>query len=58
MHRFNDGKSISFNPPSQTLHLSNIKNKLCEDEQAIRELFRNIGTVQAVKFIHIEKYKN
>ncbi|CAD8099377.1 unnamed protein product [Paramecium primaurelia] len=56
--RFSETKSISFNPPSQTLHLSNIKGKICEDESYIKELFRGIGNVQAIKFIHIDKQKH
>ncbi|CAD8122961.1 unnamed protein product [Paramecium sonneborni] len=56
--RFSDGKSISFNPPSQILHLSNIKGKMCEDESYIKDLFKGIGYVQAIKFIHIDKQKH
>ncbi|CAD8213136.1 unnamed protein product [Paramecium octaurelia] len=56
--RFSDGKSISFNPPSQILHLSNIKGKMCEDESYIKEIFKGIGNVQAIKFIHIDKQKH
>ncbi|CAD8123614.1 unnamed protein product [Paramecium sonneborni] len=56
--RFSDGKSISFNPPSQILHLSNIKGKMCEDEQYIKDLFKGIGHVQAIKYIHIDKQKH
>ncbi|CAD8101335.1 unnamed protein product [Paramecium primaurelia] len=56
--RFSDGKSISFNPPSQILHLSNIKGKMCEDEFYIKDIFKGIGNVQAIKFIHIDKQKH
>ncbi|CAK58872.1 unnamed protein product (macronuclear) [Paramecium tetraurelia] len=56
--RFSESKSISINPPSQTLHLSNIKGKICEEESYIKELFKGIGNVQAIKFIHIDKQKH
>ncbi|CAD8187935.1 unnamed protein product [Paramecium pentaurelia] len=56
--RFSETKSISFNPPSQTLHLSNIKGKMCEEDSYIKELFKGIGNVQAIKFIHINKQKH
>ncbi|CAD8114321.1 unnamed protein product [Paramecium sonneborni] len=56
--RFSELKSISFNPPSQTLHLSNIKGKMCEEESYIKQLFKGIGNIQAIKFIHIDKQKH
>ncbi|CAK68165.1 unnamed protein product (macronuclear) [Paramecium tetraurelia] len=31
---------------------------MCEDESYIKEIFKGIGNVQAIKFIHIDKQEN
>lgn len=41
--RFSEGKSISFNPPSQTLHLSNLKSSIAADDRVLKDIFQGIG---------------
>jgi RNA recognition motif-containing protein len=48
--RFKKNKHLSVNPPSQTLHVSNLKQESC-NERIIRAFFSTHGVVEGVKFI-------
>ena len=49
-HRFGKNKSISFNPPSSILHVSNIKEEACNYD-VIEDIFKKYGNVQSVKLL-------
>lgn len=49
--RFKKNKNISINPPSSTLHLSNLVKEVCTEE-TIRTYFTPYGRVEAVKYTH------
>ena len=49
--RFKKNKNISINPPSSTLHLSNLVKEICTEE-TIRTYFNPYGRVEAVKYTH------
>lgn len=56
LHRFKKPGSKNFNnifPPSQTLHLSNIPTSV--QEQELRDLFGNYGTVRNFKFFQKDR---
>ena len=48
MYRFRGTKSISMNPPSNTLHVSNLKLEVCKDE-IIRKIFGQYGKIDSIK---------
>jgi RNA recognition motif-containing protein len=50
-------KKLIINPPSNTLHISNLKTEACNYEQ-IFEIFRTFGNVEAIKFKVLDHYKN
>lgn len=47
--RFKKNKNISINPPSATLHLSNLVQEVC-NEEAITRFFGRYGTVLAIQY--------
>jgi len=56
-NRFKKNKNISINPPSSTLHLSNLLKEVCTEE-TIRAHFSSYGRIEAIKFILMENNKN
>ena len=46
--RFKKNKSISINPPSATLHISNLVKEACT-ELIFRKLFEQFGKIEAMK---------
>jgi hypothetical protein len=46
--RFKKNKSISINPPSATLHISNLVKEAC-NELIFRKLFEPFGKIEAIK---------
>eukprot|EP01017_Pseudomicrothorax_dubius_P027440 TRINITY_DN3165_c0_g1_i1.p1 TRINITY_DN3165_c0_g1~~TRINITY_DN3165_c0_g1_i1.p1 ORF type:complete len:580 (-),score=105.25 TRINITY_DN3165_c0_g1_i1:146-1885(-) len=57
MNRFRGFKSISINPASTTLHVSNLVIFCCKDE-IIRNLFSPFGEIEALKFLFHENNRN
>lgn len=55
--RFKESKTISINPPSCVLHVSNLKKEAC-DYEVIGNIFSPFGKIVGLKFINMENYKN
>jgi len=55
--RFKKNKNISINPPSSTLHISNLVKEVC-NEDLMRKVFPNFGRVEAIKFLFMDNSKN
>lgn len=55
--RFKKTKSLSINPPSATLHISNLVKEVCK-EDVIRGYFSAYGRIEAVKFLFMDGGKN
>jgi len=55
--RFKKNKNISINPPSSTLHISNLMRECCFDD-VMRSYFSPFGRVEAIKFLFMENNKN
>ena len=51
-YRFKANKKILINPPSNTLHLSNIKDDFC-NEVSIKSLFES-ESIDAIKIMRFE----
>lgn len=49
-YRFKKNKNISINPPSATLHISNLAQEVC-NEESMRAFFGNYCTILALQFI-------
>ena len=47
--RFKFNKNISINPPSGTLHISNLAKEICR-EDFLRELFSSFGRIEQIKY--------
>lgn len=47
-YRFKKNKNISINPPSATLHISNLAPEVC-NEEAMKAFFGPYGTVLALQ---------
>jgi len=56
-YRFKKNKNISINPPSNTLHISNLMRDICQ-EDIIRRYFMIYGRIEAIKFLLMENNKN
>jgi RNA recognition motif-containing protein len=56
-HRYKVNKKISINPPSETLHVSNLLIQYCT-EDILRPIFANYGFVEGMKFIFMENNRN
>eukprot|EP01017_Pseudomicrothorax_dubius_P016625 TRINITY_DN1884_c0_g2_i1.p1 TRINITY_DN1884_c0_g2~~TRINITY_DN1884_c0_g2_i1.p1 ORF type:complete len:373 (+),score=42.83 TRINITY_DN1884_c0_g2_i1:211-1329(+) len=56
-NRFKGYKSLSINPPSNTLHISNLLAQCCR-EDIIGELFGQYGRVEAMKFLFHDNHRN
>jgi len=56
-NRFKVNKSISINPPSETLHVSNLQIQCCKDD-IVRQLFAQYGNIEAIKFIFMDNNRN
>jgi len=56
-YRFKKTKNISINPPSSTLHISNLMREICHEE-LIRKYFCQFGRVEAIKFLFMDNNKN
>lgn len=52
MYRFKGQKCLSINPPSNTLHVSNLKIEVCQEEY-LRKIFGQYGKIEAIKSIKI-----
>ena len=46
--RFKKNKNISINPPSSTLHISNLVKDIC-GESLMRNIFSQFGRVEGIK---------
>ena len=57
LFRFTPQRSITINPPTQTLHVSSIKKELCR-EDTLRRIFGDCGNVEKVKILHQSSEKN
>jgi len=55
--RFKKNKNISINPPSATLHISNLAAEVA-NEEAIRNFFGMYGNILALKFLLIDNTKH
>jgi len=55
--RFKKNKNISINPPSATLHISNLAQEVAYEE-AIHNFFGPYGTILALKFLLIDGTKH
>jgi len=55
--RFKKNKPMSINPPSSTIHISNLVKDVCR-EDIIREYFSPYGRIEAMKFLFMEGNKN
>ena len=47
--RFKANKNISINPPSGTLHISNLAREICR-EDFLREYFSLFGRIEQIKY--------
>jgi len=56
--RFKKNKNISINPPSSTMHISNLVKEVCTDENVIKNYFSQYGKVEAIKFLFGDNSKN
>ena len=54
---FTPKRSITVNPPSETLHVSSIKKENC-NENSLRKIFGAYGTVEKVKILMQSNEKN
>lgn len=50
-------KKLVINPPSNTLHLSNLKTDACNYE-IMFEILKKYGIVEAIRFKVLDHYKN
>lgn len=48
MYRFKQGNALSINPPSNVLHVSNLKLEICCEEK-IFEIFKEFGKIEKIK---------
>lgn len=55
-NRFRDNRPLSINPPTNTLHVSNLIKEVCNE--SLIALFAPYGVVEAYKFLHEEPVKN
>lgn len=55
--RFTSKRSITVNPPSETLHVSSIKKENCNDA-SLRKIFGQYGYVERVKILMQSNEKN
>ena len=55
--RFTSKRSITVNPPSETLHVSSIKKENCNDG-SLRKIFGQYGYVEKVKILMHSNEKN
>ena len=56
--RFKKNKRMSINPPSITLHITNIVKQVCYDDYYVRQIFSQYGTVQKVIFRFLNQNVN
>lgn len=49
-HRFRDNRPLSINPPTNTLHVSNLVKEVCNE--SLISLFQAFGDIEAYKFLH------
>jgi hypothetical protein len=49
-HRFRDNRPLSINPPTCTLHVSNLVREVCNE--SLLSLFTQFGEIEAYKFLH------
>ena len=49
MFRFRGSKSISINPPSNILHVSNLKLEICREDK-ITKIFGQYGNIDSIKY--------
>ena len=47
-NRFKQNNKLSINPPSSTLHLSNLLKEIC-NEETIHNHFSSYGRIEAIK---------
>lgn len=55
--RFKKGKTLSLNPPSSTLHISNLVKEVCT-EDIMRNTFSPYGRIEALQFKFMDFKKN
>lgn len=55
--RFKKTKNISMNPPSSTLHISNLIKEMCS-EDIIRKTFSQFGRIEAIQFKFMDNNRN
>eukprot|EP00331_Platyophrya_macrostoma_P009992 CAMPEP_0176433480 /NCGR_PEP_ID=MMETSP0127-20121128/16047_1 /TAXON_ID=938130 /ORGANISM="Platyophrya macrostoma, Strain WH" /LENGTH=684 /DNA_ID=CAMNT_0017815915 /DNA_START=144 /DNA_END=2198 /DNA_ORIENTATION=- len=55
--RFKKNRKMSINPPSSSLHISNLVKEACT-ESIIRQLFEGFGRVDAMRFLFVDNIKN
>ncbi|KRX09225.1 hypothetical protein PPERSA_05894 [Pseudocohnilembus persalinus] len=56
-YRFKQGKNMSINPPSQTLHFSNLKKEGCNEINLIKFL-EGFGQIEGIKLLVKQNFKN
>jgi len=53
MYRFRGSKSLTINPPSNTLHISNLKLDICKEE-SIKKIFGQYGNINSLRYYKIK----
>mmetsp|Transcript_918 Transcript_918/g.823 ORF Transcript_918/g.823 Transcript_918/m.823 type:complete len:138 (-) Transcript_918:223-636(-) len=56
-HRFKKNKNVTVNPPSVTLHISNLVKDICTHD-IIKGYFSIYGNIESMKFLFMEGGKN